>query len=209
MSMDNNWVIQLMDELAKPLPGIEAQLRLSPPGRNIKSEKTGKESAVLIVLYISADKIRTVFIKRAEYYGIHSGQVGLPGGMYKHADKTLLNTALRETREETGITENQVRIIGSLTSLYIPISGITVYPYVGYCGEKPVMTPDPAEVKYLIEVSVEELLDPANQKLKIMQIGDSDIEIPYFDINGEHIWGATAMIMAEFLEVIKKIKGHA
>lgn len=207
--MDNKWVIRLIDELANPLPGIEAQLRLSPPGRNLISEKTGKASAVLIVLYQFSDRIRTVFIKRAEYNGIHSGQVGLPGGMYKQTDKTLLNTALRETWEETGISENQVNIAGSLTSLYIPVSGITVYPYVGYCRDKPVMTPDPAEVKYLIEVAVDELLDPVNQKLKIMHIGDSDIEIPYFDINGEHIWGATAMIMAEFLEVIKKIKGHA
>jgi 8-oxo-dGTP pyrophosphatase MutT (NUDIX family) len=203
--MDSNWVIRLMEELAKPLPGVEAQLRLSPPGRNLKTEKSGKESAVLIILFQSEEKIRTIFIKRAEYNGVHSGQVSLPGGMFKHTDKTLRNTALRETREETGITENQVKIVGSLTSLHIPVSGITVYPYVGYCCERPEMTPDPFEVKYLIEASIEELLDPSNQKYKIMQIGDSEIEIPYFDINGEHIWGATAMIMAEFLEIIKKM----
>lgn len=196
-----------MDELAKPLPGIDAQLRLSPPGRNILTPgKEIKESAVLIVLYPDNGEIHTIFIKRAEYNGVHSGQVGLPGGKYEITDMNLRNTALREACEETGICEKQVQIIGALTSLHIPVSGITVYPFVGYCCSKPNIKPDPTEVKYIIETTISKLLDPANKKHKKMAIGDSEIEIPFFDINGDHIWGATAMIMAEFLEVVRRME---
>jgi 8-oxo-dGTP pyrophosphatase MutT (NUDIX family) len=206
IEMYRNWVKRLMDELAKPLPGVDAQLRLSPPGRHhITPEKISKESAVLIVLYPDDGDICTIFIKRAEYNGAHSGQVGLPGGMYEMTDRNLRNTALRETCEETGICERKVQIIGSLTSLYIPVSGITVYPFVGYCCYKPDLKPDPTEVRYIIETTLSNLLDPGNQKHKSMIIGDSEIDIPYFDIDGDHIWGATAMIIAEFLEVLKRM----
>ncbi len=195
-----------MDELAKPLPGVDAQLRLSPPGReNIIGNKSSKESAVLIVLYPNKGEIGTIFIKRTEYNGAHSGQVGLPGGMYEPTDNSLQNTALRETCEETGICEKKIQIIGALTSLYIPVSRIIVYPFVGYCCSKPALNPDPSEVKYIIETNLSKLLDPKNQKSKKMMVGDSEIEIPYFDINGDHIWGATAMIVAEFLEVAGRV----
>lgn len=204
--MYTEWLKQLIDELAKPLPGLEAQQRLSPPGvDHSPAGKSEKESAVLIVLYNDAGKTRTLFIKRAEYDGVHSGQVSLPGGMFKQSDINLRNTALRETFEETGIPESSVEIIGSLTALYIPVSGITVHPFVGFCRNKPTLTPDPTEVKYIIEAGIEELLNPDNQKYKVMQIGEKEVDIPYFDIYGEHIWGATAMIMSEFLEIIKRM----
>lgn len=199
-------VKKLGEELSKPLPGVEAQLRLSPPARHIfEADKSVRASAVLIVLYPVEQKTHTVFIKRAEYNGVHSGQVSLPGGMFNSSDDNLQRTALRETREETGVQEQDVEIIGNLTKLYIPVSRVNVFPFVGICHSRPKFTPDPYEVKYLIETDLEELSDPANQKQKIMLIGDHEIEIPYFDIRGDHIWGATAMIMSEFMEIIKKI----
>ena len=204
--MDWQWVTKLSEELLKPLPGIDAQLRLSPPARQmIESDMPVRDSAVLIVLYSIEQKVHTVFIKRAEYNGVHSGQVCLPGGMFKPSDDGLQRTALRETREETGVPENDVEIIGNLTKLYIPVSRVNVFPFVGVCRNRPIFTPDPFEVRYLIETGLEELSDPANQKQKIMQIGDHEIEIPFFDIHGDHIWGATAMIMSEFLEIVRRI----
>jgi 8-oxo-dGTP pyrophosphatase MutT (NUDIX family) len=205
--MDREWIEKLKRELAKPLPGIEAQLRLSPPDRRnfAAITDTYKKSAVLIVLYWQNNQVHTVFIKRAEYDGIHSGQVSLPGGMYEDIDGDLQNTALRETFEETGLLPENVSVIGTMTSLHIPISNFLVFPYVGFCAERPVFSPDPVEVSYLIETSILELMNPENRKYKVMVVGDREIEIPYFDIQGNHIWGATAMIMSEFLEIVNPI----
>lgn len=205
--MDTEWIEKLKHELAKPLPGIEAQLRLSPPDRRNFAALTDsyKKSAVLIVLYWHNNHLHTVFIKRAEYDGIHSGQVCLPGGTYEDIDGDLKNTALRETLEETGLSPEKVSVIGTLTSLHIPISNFMVFPYVGFCAERPVFSPDPVEVSYLIETSMLDLLNSQNRKYKVMVIGDREIEIPYFDIQGNHIWGATAMIMSEFLEIVNPL----
>jgi 8-oxo-dGTP pyrophosphatase MutT (NUDIX family) len=204
--MDEKWVSRLIEELGKPLPGVEAQLRLSPPGRlPVSNKKPPKDSAVLILLYSVGIKLLTVFIKRAEYDGVHSGQVGLPGGMCEITDIGLKNTALRETMEELGVASTQIEIIGSLTSLHIPVSNIRVYPFIGICQNRPDFKPDPHEVRYIIETHIEELLDRKNEKFKIMSVGENDIEIPYFDIRGDHIWGATAMIVSEFLEIVRRI----
>lgn len=89
-----------------------------------------------------------------------------------------------------------------MTSLHIPVSGNLVFPFVGICGNKPFFNPDPFEVKYLIEAHLAELSNPANKKSKVMSVAGHEIDIPYFDIQGDHIWGATAMIMSEFLEVV-------
>jgi|WetSurMetagenome_2_1015567.scaffolds.fasta_scaffold18777_3 8-oxo-dGTP pyrophosphatase MutT (NUDIX family) len=204
--MEKDWVTRLIAELAGPLPGVEAQLRLSPPERRMVEPGTRKrKSAVLFVLYPVQEKVYTVFIKRSEYNGIHSGQVGLPGGMYKRTDCTLLNTALRETMEETGIPEHEIAVAGNLTPLHIPVSNIQVFPFVGICQTKPEMKHDPREVSYLIECSMNELTDPGNQKHKNMYIGEREIIIPYYDIRGDHIWGATAMIVSEFTEIFKRV----
>jgi len=204
--MDEKWVCRLIEELGNPLPGVEAQLRLSPPGRSaVSANKSTKDSAVLILLYPIGTKVVTVFIKRADYDGVHSGQVSLPGGMCENTDIDLKNTALRETMEELYVSGTQVEIIGSLTPLHIPVSDIRVYPFVGICQIRPDFKPDPREVRYIIETSIDELMDPKNKKSKMMAVGDHDIEIPYFDIKADHIWGATAMIMSEFLEIVRKI----
>lgn len=205
--MERLWIKRLEEELTKPLPGKEAQLRLSPPDRG-NSEylpHNAKKSAVLILLYWNDGEFKTVFIKRAEYDGIHSGQVSLPGGVYEHIDGNMRNTALRETREETGLSPDNIRVIGTLTSLHIPVSNYLVYPFVGFCANEPEFHPDPVEVSYLIETGIAELLKPENRKHKIMKIGEGEIEIPYFDIHDNHIWGATAMIISEFLDIVQRI----
>lgn len=205
--MHEIWIKKLTEELTKPLPGVEAQLRLSPSVRrqDVQDRKLSK-SAVMVVLYPDGSKIHTLFIKRSEYDGVHSGQVSFPGGMHKNTDFRLRNTALRETWEEVGIPKKDIRIIGKLTSLNIPVSNTQVHPYVGICLKKPFLRPDPLEVKYIIECPIEDLMAPENRKQKIMAIGEQEIEIPYFDILGDHIWGATAMITSEFLEIVSRLE---
>ncbi|MBN1145556.1 MAG: CoA pyrophosphatase [Bacteroidales bacterium] len=201
-----NWISRLSEELQKPLPGVEAQLRMSPSLMRAPTGNTPfKKSGVLLLLFPCDDSICIVFIKRTEYEGVHSGQVSFPGGKYEENDLTLAHTALRETMEETGIPADEIKIIGYLTPLHIPVSNTDVFPYVGVSQNRPIFKYDPFEVEYLIEVRVEELMHPANQKHEIISMAGKDIEVPYFDIQNNHIWGATAMILSEFLEIAKKV----
>ena len=201
----NNWISGLSEELQKPLPGAEAQLRMAPSLRKTaSSDKPFRKSGVMLLLYSCNASIHIVFIKRTEYEGVHSGQVSFPGGMYEETDITLANTALRETMEETGIPVDEVKIIGQLTPLNIPVSNTDVFPYVGVSQNRPIFKHNPSEVEYLIEVRIDELLDPLKQKQKTISIAGNDIEVPYFEIQNNHIWGATAMILSEFLEIFRR-----
>ena len=202
----NHWISLLEQELAAPLPGPQAQLIMSPSGRRpVPGDIPPKNSGVLILLYPYRELLHLVFIKRAEYIGIHSGQVSFPGGMVEAGDSSLQFTALRETMEETGMPVETARIIGQLSPLHIPVSNINVFPYVAVCRERPAFSPDAKEVQYLIETSLDHLLDTVSHKVKIMNIADSAVEVPYYDIGKDHIWGATAMILSEFLEISRKI----
>jgi len=200
-----SWISILESALAEPLPGPEAQIRMAPSMRRpVVGANPLKTGSVLILVYPYNQSLYTVFIKRTEYDGIHSGQVSFPGGMFEAVDVVPENTALRETIEETGISANQMRIIGKLTTLHIPVSNTNVFPFAAVCTSRPAFRHDPEEVQYLIEARLEELADPATVRSKTMLVAGNDIEVPYFDIQGETIWGATAMITSEFLEVVRR-----
>lgn len=200
------WFLRLREELSKPLPGVAAQLRMSPAVRRFPEACTPlKKSGVLLLLYPYKGSIYLVFIRRAEYKGIHSGQISFPGGISAAGDNSLTHTALREAMEETGMPVKAAKIIGELTPLHIPVSNTDVYPFVATCQRRPAFVHDPSEVQYLIETSIDDLLDPVNSKTEKMVIAGKEVEVPYFDIHNHHIWGATAMILSEFLEIVKKV----
>jgi 8-oxo-dGTP pyrophosphatase MutT (NUDIX family) len=204
-----NWKDQLEEELKKPLPGEGAQLKLAPEMRRAPSvEYPLRNGGVLIILYPHKGSLCTVFIRRTENNGVHSGQISLPGGMYEEEDGNLMNTALREAGEETGLDVSSVSVIGKLTPLHIPVSNVLVHPYIGFASSRPAFIHNPSEVQYLIEESVDELLNVANIKTKNMSIFGREVSVPYFDIQGNHIWGATAMILSEFLEVARRAEGR-
>lgn len=204
--MNENWKERLASELLKPLPGVDAQLRMSPAAkRPVSLEYPLKNAGVLILLYPHGGRICTVFIKRTEYEGVHSGQVSLPGGMFKEEDGSLMKTALREANEETGMDLSSVTIIGTLTPLHIPVSNVNVHAFVGISDSRPAFSHDPAEVQYLIEESLDELLSEVNRKTKSMTLFGNEVTVPYFDVQGNHIWGATAMIISEFSEIVKNV----
>jgi 8-oxo-dGTP pyrophosphatase MutT (NUDIX family) len=206
--MDKSWVLRLTEELTKPLPGIQVQQRMSPQLRRpVAADKPLRKSGVLFLLYPQDEGIHTVFIKRTEYEGIHSGQVSLPGGMFETGDGDLSYTAMREAMEETGVPVEKVKIIGCLTPLHIPVSNILVSPFIGVIACRPDFKPDPFEVQFLIEVSLHELSNPFNCKAEILCIGGNDTEVPYYNVQGNHIWGATAMMVSEFLEIYKSVIG--
>jgi len=206
--MTGHWKEKLASELKKPLPGVDAQLKMSPVVRRpVSVEYPLKNAGVLILLYPHGGQVCTVFIKRTEYEGVHSGQVSLPGGMYKEEDGSLMKTALREANEETGMDASAVTIIGKLTPLHIPVSNVNVHAFVGVTDSRPAFIHDPSEVQYLIEESLEEILNEVNHKTKTMMLFGNEVVVPYFDVKGNHIWGATAMIVSEFSEIVKRVTG--
>jgi len=187
--------------LQKALPGEAAQLLMAPTFRgSITNQDHPVEAAVLILLYPSQGETKLVFMKRNEYEGPHSGQVSFPGGAWEAADGSLEQTAIRECREEIGVQES-IEILGALTPLHIPVSNFLVSPFVGWMEHTPVFFPDRSEVQYLIEVPLRELLDPALRDSETRYHHKRPVKAPFYRVGSDKIWGATAMMLSEFLEL--------
>jgi 8-oxo-dGTP pyrophosphatase MutT (NUDIX family) len=200
-------VISLLEnELKKELPGKIAHDMLMPEGRMVTSfERKTNHASILILIYPDIeDREKIVFIKRPLYDGHHSGQVGFPGGKFELSDKSYKMTALRESKEEIGINTSAVKIIGNLSDLYIAVSNFLVHPYVGYTENTPTFILDKNEVDYIVEFPFNDLID-LEIKMKQDFQTDRNRKIPYFEINKEVVWGATSMILNEFILVLRKI----
>jgi 8-oxo-dGTP pyrophosphatase MutT (NUDIX family) len=188
------------------LPGLNAHLMIAHEQRikdlmDIQKKENARKSSVLLLFYEKNELPHLVFIKRPVYNGVHSGQIAFPGGKWEINDISLYNTALREASEETGILPEKVNYIGRLTDLYIPPSNYLVSPYVGYYSGVPLFKPDPKEVSGILEITLNEILiltDPF-PKAEITISDGTKIETHGFDYNGDIVWGATAMILNEFL----------
>lgn len=196
---------ELKVNLTKPLPGLSAQMRMVPSHRgdkfSLNHEGVLKNSAVLISVFQFNGKISTLLIKRGIYEGVHSGQISFPGGKFEESDPSLTYTALRETEEEVGIDQKDIEIIGTLSPLLIPVSRTEVLPVVGVIKKLPVLKLNNREVEYPIIAPVELLKDKRNQLVEILFHNNLEIQAPYFKVGEEHIWGATAMIISEFIEI--------
>jgi 8-oxo-dGTP pyrophosphatase MutT (NUDIX family) len=212
--MDFKQVINALEtELMKPLPGKDVQFQMSSARRirEITDEsqiKNGVRSSVLILFYpcLQGDEISVVLIQRPSYEGVHGGQISLPGGRSEKTDVDLKETALREAKEEIGIDPAKIITIGILTELYIPPSNFLVLPFVGYMLEKPIFNIDPKEVAGLIEITLTDLKNDKNVKSKDIFVKHGfSLFGPCFEINGYTIWGATAMILNEFKEIVKRV----
>jgi len=187
--------------IASGLPGTEAQDSMSPEFRGFYEHGTDPvQAAVLVLMYPAGEETFLAFIKRNAYDGPHSAQVSFPGGAWETGDSTLEDTAIRETREELGITD-PLQILGRLTPLHIPISNFLVTPFVCLMDHRPDFRPDPVEVQYVIETSLLHLLDPSTVQWDSWYHHDRMIRAPYFRLGKERIWGATAMILGEFLQL--------
>lgn len=198
-------IIELIrQELIKPLPGETSHNKMAPVTRSpINTDMSFQKGGVLILLYPCDNVANVVFMKRVEDNTPHSGQISFPGGRFEPGDKSLYKTALRETEEELGFTTSGIEIIGELTPLKIQVSNMEVKPFIGVSYERPRFIPNPEEVDYLIEVNLKDLLAPDIIQKKVEFIRGTEIEIPYYNIRENHIWGATAMILSEFLDILK------
>lgn len=205
---------QILDKIKQirhhKLPGFDAQLKMSTPMRKKFDEidlkkYNARESAVVILLYEKGNETHIVFTQRHIYRGAHSGQISFPGGKKDDGDRSLKITALRELEEELGISLCEENILFPLSWLYVPPSNFVVYPFVAFTKETPKFIKQESEVKEIIEVKLSDLLNENNQKQFLYKDKKLEIsyEMPCYDINNCVIWGATAMILSEFLKVIE------
>lgn len=204
--MYSDFFRNLKNELEKELPGLTAQLKMAPEIRPSSGYGQGMKAGVLILLYLKNNEIHLALIQRPEYEGAHSGQISLPGGKYEKSDETLIQTALRESQEEIGVDPNEIEILGSLTPLHIPVSNYLVQPVVGRYKSAPIFQADKNEVDRILEINLNDLLNPVNRSNKEFAFGKIRFDAPIYKPDNLVIWGATAMILSEFLEVVSKIK---
>jgi 8-oxo-dGTP pyrophosphatase MutT (NUDIX family) len=163
-------------------------------------------SAVLILFYPVENIIHIPLMVRPVYKGVHSGQVSLPGGRREEGDHTLMETALREAKEEIGVVPGQIEILGTLSELYVPASNFLVLPVVGATSQRPDFKPDPYEVDRLLEVPLDEIQDVTRIGSKEIVVRDTiTIQAPYYDLQGQTVWGATAMIISELNTILAEL----
>ena len=189
----------------KSLPGLKAQLKLAPISRLKLSEKyfnrDKKDAAVSICLFPDSNqKTRIPLILRNSYKGVHSNQISLPGGKKEKFDCNLIYTAKRETSEEIGLNSDFMKFQFELTKLYIPPSNFLVSPFVFTLKSEPIFSIDKKEVSKILYPKISDLID-----MKIHYGPDKNMNEnnPYFSIDNHVVWGATAMVLNEFLTMLK------
>jgi 8-oxo-dGTP pyrophosphatase MutT (NUDIX family) len=195
---------QLKRQLKSRLPGSVSHNKMLPPGRilNVPSDQINyHESAVLILLFPCQNQIQLCLIRRPATMKNHAGQIAFPGGKREKNDADLVQTALREAQEEIGVDRETIEIFGIMSSVYVQISDFLITPVLGWLNEKPKIVIDKSEVDEVILVSLEELTDHLNRCDREMETKTGRIGVPGYEINGSFIWGATAMILAELIDL--------
>jgi len=199
----------LIVELKNTLPGFESQKIMLPKGRIpkgiIPENQAIKKSAVLILLHPNEGDIYVSFIKRVTDGSKHSGQIAFPGGKAEGEDKNITETAVREAEEEIGVKREDIKILGSLTPLFIPVSNYDVQPVVGSIHYKPEFVKSPDEVDEIHSVSIQELKE-AYTVCKTFEVRNETITAPYYIMDSIEIWGATAMMLSEFIEILNRLE---
>ncbi len=208
------FIDNLRARLRHPLPGRAAQYemaslrRLQELGDMPLPPADARVACVLHLLHRrdEHDEWRTVLIQRtANPRDRHSGQISFPGGRWEESDgPDLAAAALREAHEEIGVSPLEVELLGRLTELYIPVSNFVVHPFVGRLLGAPVFRPQPGEVEKILTPPLSLFREPDQRKKTDLSVGQGILirDVPYFDVDGHVLWGATAMILSEFFAVL-------
>ncbi len=204
------WVDGLKSQLQGELPGRKAQFEMAnifrDPDYTIPED--ARHAGVMILLFPYEGQIHTTFIHRTAHNpnDPHSGQVSFPGGKRDETDDSMLACALRETEEEIGVPVGDIQVLGGLTQLYIPVSHFNVHPFVGYVPEKPKFSLQESEVRSVLNLPLMHFFEDGNlDRCDITVRSFTMKDVPYFRAGENRIWGATAMILNEFLSVWRKI----
>lgn len=191
--------------LAQPRPGLRAQMGMSPrPRASITIDAPARAGGVLLLLYPLDGRLHLVLTRRAEHLPNHKGQISLPGGA-RDAGESFEETALREAHEELDVEPASIQVLGRLTPLYISPSNFCIRPVVGYAPGRPAFRPDPCEVAEVLEVPLADLLDPSAVREEDWHLRGIQVRVPFFAVKEHKVWGATAMVLAEFVELVRSV----
>ena len=192
--------------LSTGLPGTRAHLTMAPRPRHGWDPgvipDSASRAAGLILLYPLGNRPHLVLTVRSGQLASHANQVSFPGGTIE-PDETVSEAALREAAEEVGVDPVQVRVLGTLSPLYIPVSHFALHPVLGTTPRRPAFRPEPGEVGRVLEVSVETLRTQGSRHGYRWRAADR-FEVPYFELASERVWGATAMVLAELIAMLAK-----
>ena len=201
-------LIQRIEQrLQSSLPGRDAHLRMAHATRRhyVDAPTAARQAGVLMALFPKNEEWHILFIERnASDRDHHGGQISFPGGKAEPLDGSMLNTALRETEEEVGIGREQVRVLGGLTELFIPVSNFQVHPFLGFLDFPPIYKLQAEEVNDVLEVPLSHFQQPGTRQVTDIRINPQITlkNVPYFDLHGRVLWGATAMMLNELLELM-------
>ena len=196
-----------------PLPGQDSQVKMSPSYRlelikqQRKLMKDARKAGVMALFYPDVDQqTKLILILRKTYSGVHSAQVGFPGGKLEKEDPSIEYAALRETFEEVGVPIKNITVLKAMSSVYIPPSNFMVYPFLGITRQTPQFLKQDDEVEDLIEVTLDDFLNDANVGSQMLMTSlEKEVEVPVFKLNGHTVWGATAMMLSEIKDLLKRV----
>ena len=177
-----------------PRPRVGWQAGVIPEG--------ARTAAALLLLYPIGARAHVCLTRRAGSLGTPAGQISLPGGTVDDGE-TIERAALREAHEEIGLDGDGLRVLGRLTPLYIPISNFALYPVLGMLSERPSLVASAYEVAHILEVALDDLLSPHSLRPGWLWRGSETITVPFFALCGERVWGATAMVLSELVQLLQ------
>lgn len=196
-----------------PLPGrashykMAPELRIQTLGTGLEPGKMPKKAGVMALFYPdAANRTHLLLILRKTYEGVHSNQIGFPGGKQEPEDISLLDTALRETEEEVGVERQRITVIRAMSDLYIPPSNFEVRPFIGLYNKQHPFVCQESEVEALVEIPFSHILDDGLITTRTMKTSYSGkVAVPAFELGGYIVWGATAMMLSEIKELLKRV----